>query len=427
MTRGGELLRHRDFVRLWGAQTVSQLGSQVSNLALPLVAVLVLHASAFRVALLGTVEMLPFLLFALPTGAWVDRMARRPVLVVADVLRAAALASIPIVAAVASLTIWQLYAVGFVVGTLTVFFDVAYQSYLPSLVGRTHLVEGNAKLELSRSAAQIAGPGAGGVLIGAITAPYAIAVDAVSFLWSALLVGRIRAREPVPERDENRNMLREVGEGLRYLLHDPRWRPFAAYVAIYNFGGSILFSIYVVYAVRTLHLSPGELGLVFSLGNLGWLAGALVVRRVGIRFGAGPTMIVCGLLAGAPNFLIPVAPRSLAIPFLVTAQVVIALAIVVFNVTGISLMQRLTPDRILGRLNASRRWIVWGTQPLGALAGGALATTIGLRPTLVTGALITTLCVAFLFVKPIRALRDVPDEPEPSSESLLGATVAVDA
>jgi predicted MFS family arabinose efflux permease len=351
-------------------------------------------------------------------------MARRPVLVAADLLRAVALASIPTAAAFGSLTIWQLYGVGFVVGTFTVFFDVAYQSYLPSLVGREHLVEGNAKLELSRSAAQIAGPGLGGVLIGAITAPYAIAVDAVSFLWSALLAGRIRTREPVPERAEDRNMLREIREGLRYLLGDPRWRAFAAYVAIYNFGGSVLFSIYVVYAVRGLHLSPGELGLVFSLGNLGWLAGALLVRRIGVRFGAGPTMIVCGLLAGAPNFLIPAAPRSLAIPLLVTAQIVIALAIVVFNVTGISLMQRLTPDRILGRLNASRRWIVWGTQPLGALTGGVLATTIGLRPTLAVGAAITTLCVAFLFVEPIRSLRD---EPAPSSEPLFRATVEIDA
>jgi MFS family permease len=407
---------------------VSQLGSQVSNLALPLVAVLVLHASAFRVALLGTVEMLPFLLFALPTGVWIDRMPRRPVLVVADLLRAAALASIPIAAAFGGLTIWQLYAVGFVVGTFTVFFDVAYQSYLPSLVGREHLVEGNAKLELSRSAAQIAGPGAGGVLIAAITAPYAIAVDAVSFLWSALLAARIRTREPVPERVENRSMLREIGEGLRYLLGDARWRALAAYVAAYNFGSTLLFSIYVVYAVRTLHLSPGELGLVFSLGNLGWLAGALVVRRVGGRFGAGPTMIVCALIGGAPNFLIPFAPRSLAIPFLVTAQIVVALGMVVFNVTGISLMQRLTPDHLLGRLNASRRWIVWGIQPLGALAGGVLATTAGLRPTLFIGAGITTLCFAFLFVKPIRTLRDLPGgEPVLSSEPLLRATVEVDA
>jgi len=152
--RGGELVRHRDFVRLWGAQTVSQVGSQVSQLALPLVAVIVLHASAFRVALLGTVEMLPFLLFALPAGAWVDRIARRPVLILADAGRALALGSIPVAAAFGHTTIWQLYAVGFAVGTLTVFFDVAYQSYLPSLVGSEHVVEGNSKLEVSRSGAQ---------------------------------------------------------------------------------------------------------------------------------------------------------------------------------------------------------------------------------------------------------------------------------
>ena len=403
---------------------MSRLGSQVSNLALPLVAVLVLHASAFRVALLGTVELLPFLLFALPTGVWVDRMARRPVLIVADMLRAVALASIPIAAVAGALTIWQLYAVGFVVGTLTVFFDVAYQSYLPVLVGREHLVEGNAKLELSNSGAQVAGPGLAGVLIGAITAPYAIAVDAASFAVSALFVGSIRAREPVPERVEERNMVREIAEGLRYLLRDPLWRAFAAFVASSNFGASILYSIYIVFAVRRLHLSPGEIGLVFSLGNLGWLAGALIVRHVGIRFGAGPTMIACGFLIGAPNFLVPLASPSVAIPFLVTAQIVLALGGVVFNVTGISLVQRLTPDRILGRLNASRRWIVWGIQPLGALVGGVLATRFGLRAALFTGASIMTLAAVFLLAKPIRTLRD---EPAPSSDPLPRATVEVDA
>jgi MFS family permease len=188
------LHRNGDFVRLWGAQSISQLGSQVSQLALPLVAVIALHAPAFRVALLGTVEMLPFLLFALPAGAWVDRLARRPILVAADAGRALALGSVPLAAVLGHVTIWQLYAVGFATGTLTVFFDVAYQSYLPSLVAREQLVEGNSKLELSRSGAQIAGPGLAGLLVGAITAPYAVAVDAVSFVWSALLVGRIRAR-----------------------------------------------------------------------------------------------------------------------------------------------------------------------------------------------------------------------------------------
>src|ERR671935_1242601 len=192
--RGG-LWRHADFLKLWSAQTVSQFGTTVSQVALPLVAVLVLDASAFQVAALGTVEFLPFLLFTLPAGVWVDRLPRRPILVVADLGRACALGSIPLAAAIGHLTLTQLYVAGFVTGTLTVFFDVSYQSYLPSLVERPELVEGNAKLEVSRSAAQIGGPGIGGLLVRAFTAPYAVLADAVSYLGSALFIFAIRRGE----------------------------------------------------------------------------------------------------------------------------------------------------------------------------------------------------------------------------------------
>ena len=422
--RGGELLRHRDFQKLWAGQTVSQLGSQVSQLALPLVAVLVLHVSAFYVALLGTVDLLPFLLFALPAGVWLDRIPRRPVMIVADVGRCIALASIPLVAWYGSLTIWQLYAVGFVTGTFTVFFDVAYQSYLPSLVGRPHLVEGNAKLELSRSAAQIAGPGLGGVLVGAITAPYAIVVDSVSFAVSALLLGRIRRREPRPEPSAAPNMRAELMEGLRYLLGDPRWRAITLYVSTVNFFSSVTFSLYVVYAVRQLGLSPGEIGLVFALGNLGWLLGAVVVRRLSGRLGIGSTLVFAAFIAGAATLLIPLAPVSFAIPFLVTSGVITALGIVLYNVTAISLIQTLTPDRLLGRANASRRWIVWGTIPLGSLTGGALSTVIGVRPTLFVGTIGASFCFLFLLAKPLRSITTLPDqehEPVPLlDDAMLG-------
>ena len=419
--RGGELLRHRDFQKLWAGQTVSQLGSQVSQLALPLVAVLVLHVSAFYVALLGTVELLPFLLFALPAGVWLDRIPRRPVMIVADTGRCLALASIPIVAAYGSLTIWQLYAVGFVTGTFTVFFDVAYQSYLPSLVGRPHLVEGNAKLELSRSAAQIAGPGLGGVLVGAITAPYAIVVDSISFAVSALLLGRIRKREPRPEPGAAPSMRRELMEGLRYVLGDPRWRAITLYVSTFNFFTGVAFALYVVYAVRNLGLTPGELGLVFALGNLGWLLGAIVVGRVSGRLGIGNTIAVAGFISGAALLLIPLAPVSFPIPFLVTSGVIVALGIVMYNVTAISLIQTLTPDRLLGRANASRRWIVWGTIPLGSLAGGVLSTVIGVRPTLFVGTIGASVCFVFLLAKPLRSITTLPDqdrEPVPLVDDL---------
>jgi MFS family permease len=410
----GGLWRHGDFLRLWGAQTISQFGSQITLLALPLGAILVLDASTFEVAALSAIEFLPFLLFSLPAGVWVDRLPRRPILVVADFGRAVALVTIPIAAAVDVLTIWQLFAVGFATGVLTVFFDVAYQSYLPALVDRKELVDGNAKLEVSRSAAQIGGPGIAGVLVDVLTAPYALLVDAFSFVWSALLVFRIRTTEPRPERDARSSMRRELIEGLRYILRDPRWRAISAYIASSNFFFNVAYSILLVYAARELDLSPLAIGFMFGLGGLGWLIGALVADRVSKRLGAGPTTIVAGIASGPPLLLIPLAPQSFPIPFIVLSEVISGVAIVLFNINAISLMQALTPPRLLGRMNASRRFVVWGTIPLGALLGGALGTAIGLRPTLVVGALGACFCFIPLLFSPLRTIRelDLPLEPQ---------------
>jgi MFS family permease len=410
--RGG-LWRHPDFLRLWAAETVSQFGTQVSQLAIPLIAIIVLKASAFEVAALGAIEFLPFTLFALPAGVWVDRLPRRPILVFADLGRAAALASIPLAYAFDVLTIWQLYVVGFVVGVFTVFFDVAYQSYLPSLVERDRLVDGNSKLEVSRSAAQIGGPGLGGVLVSAITAPFAVLVDAVSFVWSALLIWRIRVREERRAREAAPSMRREVMEGLRYIFGDPRWRALSLYVASSNFFSNVIFAIYLVYAVRELDLSPATIGVIFAVGNTGWLLGALVAGRVSRRLGVGLTLIAGALVAGPASLLVPLAPQSFPIPFLVASGIALAFGIVVFNVTAISLMQALTPDRILGRMNASRRWVVWGTIPLGGIVGGALASWIGLRETLFVGAIGMSLVFLFLVFSPLRSIESVPLVPVP--------------
>ena len=289
----GELWRHADFLKLWGAQSISQFGTQVSALAIPLAAILVLDASAFQVASLTTVEFLPFLLFALPAGVWVDRLRRKPILVLADLGRAAALGSIPLAYALGALTIWQLYAAGFVTGTLTVFFDVSYQSYLPSLVGREHLVEGNSKLEVSRSAAQVGGPGLGGLLVGLMTAPYAILVDAVSYLVSAAGLAAIRREEPAPHRATDvPSMRRELWEGLRYVLGHPYWRALSICVAVSNFFGTVAWSIVLVYAVRRLDLSAELIGLVLALGSIGAVAGALLAPPVGRLLGVGRTILV---------------------------------------------------------------------------------------------------------------------------------------
>jgi MFS family permease len=416
------LWRHPDFMRLWTAQTISQFGSQITFLALPLAAILILKASAFEVAVLGVLEWTPWLLFSLPVGAWVDRMPRRPVLIAADVGRAVALLSVPVAYAADGLTLWHLYAVGFLTGTLTVFFDVAYQSYLPSLVERRQLPEGNSKLEISRSGAQLAGPGFAGALVELVTAPIAILGDAISFLLSAAFLGTIRREESV-ERPVERTRLRvEIVEGLRYVFRDPYLRPSMAYVALFNFFGNVWFAIFLVYAVRRLHLSPAVIGVVFALGNVGFLLGAVLAPRISVRFGAGSTLILSALFGGASNLLIPAAPASEPVPFLVAAGAIAGFSIVLYNVVAISLFQATTPDRLMGRMNASRRFVVWGVIPLGGLVGGALGSTIGLRETLWVGASGTAVAFVPLLFSPLRSLREIPEEDgRPSAEA--GAAV----
>ena len=338
-----------------------------------------------------------FLLFAFPAGVWVDRLPRRPILILADLGRALALASIPVAAVFDVVTIWQLYGVGFAVGTLTVAFDVAYQPYLPALVRRDQLVEGNAKLELSRSVAGIGGPGLGGILVAALTAPFAVAADAISFVVSALLLRRIRTVEPQPERTEQPSLRRELLEGLRYLFGDPRWRAFVGYVATINFLSSgLVFSILLVFAVRELGLSAAEIGLIFAVSNAGAVVAAVSAGRIAKRVGVGPTLILAGILTGAPLLLLPLATSEHAIPLLLGPLVFEAFAIVLFNVTGISYVQAVVPDRMLGRMTASRRFVVWGTIPLGSLTGGVLASTIGLRETILVGAIGSSFCFLFL-------------------------------
>jgi len=404
MRRPGGLWRHRDFLSLWGAETISQFGTQVSLLALPLVAIIVLEESAFKIAALTSVEFLPFLLFTLPAGVWVDRLRRKPILVLGNVGRAVALLSVPVVYWVGGLTIWQLYVVGFAVGVCTVFFDVAYQSYIPALVGREDVVEANSKLEISRAAANIAGPGMAGGLIALLTAPVAVLVDAVSYAVSAVLLFGIRKQEEAPPRAERRSLRDELGEGLRYVFRNPYQRTMVAMTAISNFFGQVVFSILLVYAVRELELSVGTIGIALAIGNLGTLASALTARRIGDRLGVGRTILLASCLFGPGTMLIAFAPQAYALPLIVLAMIVIGFGGILYNVTAISLIQAITPDRILGRANASRRFVVWGVVPLGGFTGGALASTIGLRETMVVGAVGGLLTIVPILFSPLRSV-----------------------
>jgi MFS family permease len=424
----GGLAQERDFRNLWAAETVSQLGSQVSQIALPLVAIIVLKASAFEVALLGVIEFAPFILISLPAGVWVDRLRRKPILVAADVGRALLLASIPVAHWLGVLTIWQLYVVGFAVGFLTVFFDVSYQSYLPSLVARDQLIEGNSKLEISRSGAQLAGPGLGGVLVEALTAPIAVLVDAISFLASAIFLFRIRKEETAPTRAERQagpGMKAEVAEGLRWVFGNRYLRWIAASTATFNFFGNIIFSVILVFAVRELGLRPGVIGLVFSVSSVGYLLGALVANRLSRRFGVGPAIII-GALGSTSLVLLAVAPESNPIPFLIAALGISSLGIPIYNITQVSFRQAITPERIQGRMNSVMRFIVWGVMPLGSLLGGAIATWFGLRTAIWVGAIGTSLAVLPVLLSPVRTLREMPEpveEPFPSEADSAGGLV----
>jgi MFS family permease len=412
----GPLWANGDFLRLWAGQTISAFGTEITELALPLAAVLVLEASAFEVAGLAVAITLPWLFLSLPAGAWVDRLRRRPILIVTDWGRGLALASVPIAYAFDVLTLAQLYAVALVTGMLTVFFDVAYQSYLPSLVAREELTDANGKLEATRTGAQTAGPTVAGVLVSLLTAPYAVVVDSLSFVASALFVTSIRRREEPRLQDHARTRLRtEIGEGLSFTFRHPILRWSLVYVATINFFTSALFSIYIVFAVRTLGLSAATIGVIGSLASIGPLAGALAAPRLSARFGVGPALVGSAAVGGWSLLLLPLARGDYVIPLLVLGSLGFGFCALVYNVAGISLMQAITPDRMLGRMTASRRFVVFGINPLGALAGGALGTGLGLRETMWIAALGASVAFVALLPSPIPRVRTVAD-----AENLVG-------
>ncbi|HEX2266986.1 MAG TPA: MFS transporter [Actinomycetota bacterium] len=424
-SRGAKSLwRHSDFLRLWSAETISQLGTQVTLLALPLIAILLLRANPFEVGLLTAVEYLPFLLVGLPAGVWVDRLRRRPILIAADIGRAVSLASIPVAHAVGELTLGHLYLVAFFNGTLTVFFDVAYMSYLPSLVERGQLVEGNSKLEVSRSGAELAGPGLAGAMVQVLTAPVAIVIDAISFVGSALFLFLIRHREPSRRAEQTEappRMRTEIAEGLRYVLRHRLLLPIAICTSASNLFAHMAFAIYLVFAVRQLGLSAALIGVTFALGNVGFVIGAVTASRIAKRLGVGRTIWVSAAIFGPSLVLIPLAPRTAPFPFLVAAWFLGSFGSVVYNVNQVSLRQAITPDRMQGRMNATIRFLVWGTMPIGAFIGGALANAIGLRTTLFVAAVGGLFVVLPVLLSPVRKLREIPepeDEPTEAGPSI---------
>lgn len=405
----GRLWHHPDFLRLWAGQTVSRFGSQITLLAVPTIAILALRATPLQVGLLTTLEFLPFPVLGLFAGVYADRQRRRPIMIAADLGRAVALASIPVAFGLHALTLLQLYAVALLTGVFTVFFDVSDQSYLPALVDRTDLVEGNTKLTVSYSTATLAGPAVAGFLIELVGAARAVVVDVASFVVSAAMLWSIRKPEPAPASTPSSGrpgLWPEMREGLQVVFGNSILWHIAGCTATSNLGSNMVFAVFLIFAYRLLHLTPGVVGLVLGVSSVGSLVAALVAGRIARLLGVGRALAASMILIGLGMLGIPLA--LLGAPVVVLAVALFISQLNWYDIIQVSLRQTITPDRVQGRMNATMRTIVWGTIPIGAFLGGAVGSSIGVVETIVVGGLVTILAVGWIVVGPVIRIRDAP-------------------
>jgi MFS family permease len=400
---------------LWGGQTVSEMGSAITQLALPLTAVVLLKATTFEVGLLTSAATLAFAVIALPAGALVDRRPKRRVMIACDVARLLIVGSVPVTWAVGVLTLGQLYAVAVTAGVCTVFFDVSYQSYVPALLRQERLVDANGKLGASQSFAQLVGPGLGGGLVGAFGAPWAMAADALSYLVSVVSLFGIRIREPGEQPGADpagaRSGLRaEIAEGLRFVVRDPILRKIVACTGTANLFSAIATAVEILFLIRVLHVRPAYTGLLFAIAAVGGVAGGAASGRIAKRVGSARVIWFSILVLGAPSFLPALAEPGWSVALYPIGFAFSFFASVVYNVAQVSYRQAVCPPRLMGRMNAAVRWIVWGTLPLGGVIGGALGTAIGIRPTLWIGFAGTWAAGLWVYFSPLRRMRDIPRE-----------------
>jgi MFS family permease len=397
--------RRPGFTPLVTSATVSEVGSQVSVLVLPVLAATVLAATPWEMGVLAAAGTAPFLVVGLPAGALVDRWRPRRVMVVCDLVRAGLLVTVPLVAWFGGLGLAQAVAVAFAVGVATVFADVAAQSILPALVDRDDLVRANSVLMTGASAAEVAGPGLGGLLLRVVSAPAALLADVASFLLSAVFLRRV----PAPARPPGsgrRALLREIAEGLRYVVGHPVIRRITLCTAGINLASGLREAVVVLFALRTLGLSPSTLGVVLSVGAVGGVLGALTAGRLADLVGQGRVVPLAALLEVPSVALTPLAHGAV---LLAVSAAGAAFAAVAYNVAQVSMRQRTCPPELLGRMNASIRTLVFGTPPVGALLGGALAGALGLVPVLWVAVAVTVVAAVPVVFSPL--LRDeLPEE-----------------
>ena len=404
--------RHRDFLLLWAGQSVSEIGSQITVLALPLVAVVLLDATTLQVGLISTAATSAYLLVALPAGVITDRFPKRRLMICCDLARVVLIGSLPVAAAAGVLTLAQLYICALLSSVFSVLFSVSYQTYLPALLADDQLMDGNGKLGTSQSVAQIAGPSLGAGLVGLVGAAKAMTGDAISYAISAVTLAAIKTpeppRAPASGGSERTPLRTQIGEGLRYVLRDPILRKAVAWSGSANFFVIMVESLGPVFLVRTVHLRPGYVGLLLALGAVGGVVGGLVSGSLARRVGSARISWLSMTVFALPGLLIPLAGRGPLVLMFAIGWMSWTFASTLCFIALTSYRQATCPPELLGRVNATSRWIVWGTLPLGGLAGGALGSAIGVRATLwlaVAGGCASGLWLLF---SPLRGMRDIP-------------------
>ncbi|MCX4844127.1 MFS transporter [Streptomyces sp. NBC_00893] len=399
---------HQEFRQLWAGQTVSQFGTYVGQTVLPLLAATTLKASPFQMGVLTAAGTAAFLLIGLPTGVLVDRVRRKPVMLTADFTRAVLLLTVPLAAWADVLTLTQLMVVALLASAATVLFDVAYQSYLPSLVGRAQLMEGNTRLQSSLSAAEVTGPGVGGGLAQLVGGATAVLTTSVSYLISGLLLLRIRTPEPKPMGHDGNRVRTQMKEGMGFVLGEKSLRAITVSTALSNLAITVLLSMQILFLTRDLGLTPGAVGAVLALSSVGGLLGALTAGRCAEWIGPARAIWLIPLVISPVALVVPLAEPGRLTVLCVLGLALRAYGTTVFNVVNVSYRQAICPRRLLGRVNATVRFITWGAMPVGGLLGGVLGDWIGVRATLWVSCSALALTPLPLLLSPLRTLREFP-------------------
>jgi MFS family permease len=401
----------RNFRLIWSAATISAFGFYITDVAVPLLAIDRLHASAFEVGLIRVVEQLPALLFGLFLGVLVDRVYKRKLLVLSDVIRSLAMVAIPVAAATGHLHLGIVLAVVFIVGSFNLLFDIADGSFLPIMLGRERLIEGNSRIEASYSLAQLGGPAIGGALVSLITAPYALLVTAITLFTSAGFIRQIDTVEPVPVVPARGSVLSDIRSGLGYLLRHPLMRPVVLAGSGMNLFGFMFLAVYILYMKRDLEISDFQVGMVFAIGGLGSLIGTVMTPRFTETVGVGMTTVLGAVGFGLTGMLVPIVVLvpEYAFPLVVAAEFLQYLCFMPFFLNALTIVQLQSPDHMRGRIMSSRKFLTWGMQPVGSLIGGLLGSVISLPLTLAVSEFGMLAVGIWLATTPIRHLRTIPE------------------